>query len=338
MGWFDSILYPIMVAVGWVMVQAHNVLLWIGMDPRSGWTWTLSIVALVLIVRVILIPLFVRQIKAQRGMQAVQPELKKLQRRYKGKTDPASRQAMQAEMQKIYKEHGTSPFASCVPLLAQSPIFFALFRVLFSMPLIAAGTYKRPNLGPITQDVAIDFNAGQIFGASLSDIFLQTDVVQTKVVAAVLIVAMSLTTMFTQKQLTMKNMAKPAADDGAPAGPLGDPQQMQKMMVYLFPVIFAISGVNLPIGVLIYWTTTNVWSLGQQWWVIRNSPTPGSEAWHKAEARKKAKAAKKAARLGTTLEDEEQVNPTDITDQFKPTGQRIQPKKSAPRSKRKRKK
>lgn len=337
MGWFDSLLRPIMVVVAWIMVKAHDLLIALGMDRENGWTWTLSIVALVIVIRIVLIPLFVRQIKAQRGMQAVQPELQKLQKRYKGKTDPASRQAMQAEMQKIYKDAGTSPFASCMPLLAQSPIFFALFRVLYSIPQLAAGTYVRDKLGPLNQDVALEFNRSEIFGASLSDIFLQSDATNVKIVAAVLIVAMSLTTMFTQKQITMKNMVKPTGD--APAGPLGDPAQMQKMMVYLFPVIFAISGVNLPIGVLIYWTTTNVWTLGQQWWIIRNSPTPGSEAWKKAEERKKAKAAKKAQKLGMSLEDyQQQVNPEKVVEQAKQVGQRVQPKKNVPRSKRKGKK
>lgn len=333
MGWFDSILYPIMVAVAWVLVQAHSALIWLGMDGTSGWTWALSIVALVLLIRIILIPLFVRQIRAQRGMQEVQPELQKLQRKYQGRTDPASRQAMQAEMQKIYSDAGTSPFASCLPVLAQSPIFFALFRVLFSLPLIAAGNYSRPNLGPITQEVAIEFNSSEVFGASLSEIFLQTDSTSARIVAAVLIVVMSLTTMFTQRQLTMKNMAQPTTTPNTPPGPMGDPQQMQRMMVYLFPVIFAISGVNLPIGVLVYWTTTNLWSLGQQWWVIRNSPTPGSEAWHKYQARQKAKAAKKAAKSGTPLE-ELNANP-EITEIIKPSGQRVQPKRGGPRSKRK---
>lgn len=131
MSWFDTILSPIMWVVAWIMVLAHRAFVAIGL-PDSGWSWILSIVVLVIVIRIILIPLFVRQIKAQRGMQMVQPEIQKLQKKYKGKTDPASRQAMQQEMMAIYREAGTSPFASCLPLLAQSPIFFALFRVLIS--------------------------------------------------------------------------------------------------------------------------------------------------------------------------------------------------------------
>lgn len=341
MGWFDTILYPIKVVVAWIMVNAHDALVAIGMSEQSGWTWALSIVALVIVIRIILIPLFVRQIKAQRGMQLVQPEIQKLQKKYKGKTDPASRQAQQAEMMAIYREAGTSPFASCLPLLAQSPIFFALFRVLFTAPQIANGTFERPNLGPLTQPVAEDFIQSEIFGATLSSIFLQSDLLNVKIVAAVLIVAMSLTTMFTQKQITMKNVVirDPAE---TPAGPLGDPMRMQRMMVYIFPVIFAISGVNLPIGVLIYWTTTNLWTLGQQWWIIRNSPTPGSEAEAKYLERKARKAAKRAERRGITpgeISSGEVVGGGSVLeeDPTEPKRQRVQPKKNQPRSKRKRK-
>src|SRR5690625_194123 len=94
MGFFDAVLWPLKVAVAWIMVQAHDALTFLGMDAAGGWTWVLSIVALVVVIRVLLIPLFVRQIKASRGMQVVQPEIQKLQKKYKGKTDPASRQAI----------------------------------------------------------------------------------------------------------------------------------------------------------------------------------------------------------------------------------------------------
>ena len=125
-----KILYPLEYAVAWIMVGWHSLLSGIGMDPASGWTWAFSIVGLVIVIRIILIPLFVKQIKASRGMQLIQPQMQAIQKKYKGKTDPESRQAMTQETMALYKESGTNPFASCLPIILQAPIFFALFRVL----------------------------------------------------------------------------------------------------------------------------------------------------------------------------------------------------------------
>ncbi len=228
----------------------------------------LSIVGLVIIIRILLIPLFFKQIKASRGMQMLQPEMQAIQKKYKGKTDPASREAMSRETMDLYKKHGTNPFASCMPILLQSPIFFALFRVLNGLVPISDGSSKP--IGPIDASVASDIESSSVFGAQLSDVFLRTDDLQTKIVIAVLIIAMCATTFFTQRQLTMKNMPKAALE-----GPMAS---TQKMMLYVFPFIFAVSGVNFPVGVLVYWTTTNLWSMGQQFYTIRRMPAPGSEA------------------------------------------------------------
>lgn len=327
MDWFDGILYPLKWAVAWIMVQAHAGLTALGMSADGGWTWLLSIVALVVVIRILLIPLFVRQIKASRGMQLVQPEIQKLQKRYKGKTDPASRQAMQQEMMQIYRDNGTSPFASCLPLLAQMPIFFALFRVLDSLDDVAAGTYQRgDSIGLLTQELAAQAEQSSIFGASLSSTFIGSDVINVKIICAVLVVIMSATTLFTQRQLTMKNMPQSALDN-----PLA---RQQRVLMYVLPLVFAFSGVNFPIGVLVYWSTSNLWSMGQQWWVIRNNPTPGSEA----ERIYKERQARKAAKRGPKpLEDAEPETPETLEDEpSKPqSGQRKQPKKGS-RSKRNR--
>ena len=130
MGVIDSILGPLELVVAWIMVAWHTGLTAIGLPATSGVTWALSIVGLVIVIRILLIPLFVRQIKASRGLQLLQPDMKKIQEKYKGKSDQASREAMTREMMALYKHHGTNPLASCLPILLQSPIFFALFRVL----------------------------------------------------------------------------------------------------------------------------------------------------------------------------------------------------------------
>ncbi|MFV0252929.1 MAG: membrane protein insertase YidC [Beutenbergiaceae bacterium] len=325
MDWFDTILYPLKWVVAQIMVGAHTLLTDVlGMDPEGGWSWVLSIVALVVVIRILLIPLFVRQIKASRGMQLVQPELQKLQKKYKGKTDPASRQAMQQEMMAIYKEGGTSPFASCLPILAQAPIFFALFRVLYSLEPIAAGNYPRDSIGPLTMDVAAQAEASTIFGASLSSTFLNSDLINVKIICAVLVIIMSATTLLTQRQLTMKNMPQSALDN-----PMA---RQQRILMYILPLVFAFSGVNFPIGVLLYWTTSQLWTMGQQWWVIRNNPTPGSEAERQYLERK----ARRAAKRGVPLEDADDQNTGALEDEIPSGGQRNQPKRGAPRSKRNR--
>lgn len=314
MSWFDGLLYPIMVAVAWIMVQFHSLLTWLGLDPAGGAAWGFSIVGLVIVMRIILIPLFFKQIKASRGMQMLAPDMKKIQAKYKGKTDPASREAMSRETMELYRKHGTNPFSSCLPILAQSPIFFALFRVLNSLPQLADGTYPRPNLGPLTQDLAAQAESATILGAPLSATFMNAAqfgdaAANVRVVTIILVVAMSLTTFTTQRQLTMKNMP-PAALEGPMA-------QQQKMLMYVFPLIFAFSGVNFPIGVLIYWTTTNLWSMGQQFYTIRRMPAPGSQA----EAALKARQAKKASHKGLAIEESDT-----LTIEEKPvSGQRQQP-------------
>ena len=315
MSWFDGLLYPIMVVVAWIMVQFHSFFDWIGLDPAGGAAWALSIVGLVIVMRIILIPLFFKQIKASRGMQMLAPDMKKIQAKYKGKTDPASREAMSRETMELYRKHGTNPFSSCLPILAQSPIFFALFRVLNSLPLLAAGDYPRANLGPLNQQLASQAESATILGAPLSATFMNATqfgdaASNVRIVTILLVVAMSVTTFTTQRQLTMKNMP-PAALEGPMA-------QQQKLLMYVFPLIFAFSGVNFPIGVLIYWTTTNLWSMGQQFYTIRRMPAPGSQA----EAALKARQAKKAASKGLSIEEDGGV----LTIEERPvTGQRQQP-------------
>jgi YidC/Oxa1 family membrane protein insertase len=259
-----NILYPLKYAVAWIMVHVHGALSAIGMPEDSGWTWALSIVGLVIIIRIILIPLFVKQIKASRGMQLIQPQMQAIQKKYKGKTDPESRQAMTQETMALYKESGTNPFASCLPIILQAPIFFALFRVLNQ------NVRQSEAIGPLTKHLAQQADQSTIFGVSLSSTFVSSHAVDVKIITVVLIILMSVTTFTTQRQLMRKNM---------PAAALDNPfAKQQKMLMYVLPLVFAFSGVNFPIGVLLYWLTTNVWTMCQQFYVIRRMPAPGSLA------------------------------------------------------------
>ena len=268
MDFFTTILGPIMWGEAWIMVAWHKLFTMLGLPSESGWAWGLSIVGLTAVVRALLIPLFVKQIHASRRMQLLQPELQKIQKKYKGKTDPDSRAALQRESMELYKNTGTNPFSSCLPILVQSPFFFALFQVLNNLKAIAEGNHAA--IGPIDTARALEIEASSLFGAPLSSSFVGATNTSTKVVTVILIILMSVTTFTTQRQLMRKNMPDSALDNPF--------MKQQKVILYALPLFFAVSGINFPIGVLIYWLTTNLWSMGQQFYVIRRMPAPGSAA------------------------------------------------------------
>ena len=285
---FTSLLYPLEWVVAWIMVTAHTGLEAIGFDPAGGPAWVLSIVALVLVIRTALIPLFVRQIKASRQMQIIQPELKKVQDKYKGKSDQASREAMTKETMELYKSSKTNPFASCLPILLQMPIFFALFRVL-------NGIRSGDGIGPFRGDLVVQARAARIFGSELSATFLDPTGPWTYLVAALLVIIMSASQFYVQKMLMTKNMTPAALDSPF--------FKQQKMLLYILPVVFAVSGVGFPIGVLLYWCTTNLYSAVQQTLVIRSLPAPGSPAEKELEARRLKAAERKSARTGRPVHE-----------------------------------
>lgn len=281
----DGLLMPLKVAEAWVMVTIHKLLVAIGMSDGPGPAWVLSIVGLTVAVRVLIMPLFVKQIRSSRGMQAMQPELRALQNKYKGKKDPASQERMREEMMALYRKHGTNPLSSCLPMLIQIPIFFALFRVLARLQEIAnsAGSAHPVKIGPLTPALAADVQASSLFGAPLSSSFMNGSSATVKIVTMVLIVLMTATQFYTMHQLTMKNMPKSVTESDNPA------MRSQRMMMYGMPLIFFITGPQFQVGVLIYWLVSNVWTMGQQWWTIRNMPAVGSEAYKKRQERRRRK-------------------------------------------------
>ena len=165
MDFFQTIMFPFNWFVSVIMVGFHDGLSTIGLPAANGWTWTLSIIGLVLVIRAALIPVFVKQIKAQRGMQLLQPDMKKLQDKYKGKTDQLSRQAMAQEQMALYKKHGTNPFSACLPLLIQMPFFLALFTVLSG---ISTARVQGKGIGAMSHEQVVQFDDSSIFGAPLS--------------------------------------------------------------------------------------------------------------------------------------------------------------------------
>ncbi|MEY3856261.1 MAG: hypothetical protein RJA45_731 [Actinomycetota bacterium] len=267
-------LWPIKWVVEALLVSFHSLWTFLGFKGDDGLTWVLSIIGLVLVIRAALIPLFVKQIKGQRNMVLAQPELAALQKRYKGKTDQESRQKMATEQMEIYKRTGSNPLSSCLPLLVQMPIFSSLFFVLSDAQhgkFIAGGW--------LNTELADSFAKATFFGAPLHETFLsETATLEVKIMAAVMIVVMTATQFITQRQIIAKNQ-NPASVQNTQY------MQTQKIMLWIFPIIFAISGISFPLGVMWYWLASNFWTMGQQFVVIRSMPTEGSKAWHDRQAR-----------------------------------------------------
>lgn len=279
-GVLSAMMQPLYWAVSGLVVFFH----WLYtplFGAESGWNWTLAIISLTVVIRTLLIPLFVKQINSARSMQMLQPKMAELQKKH-----GHDRERLGQETMKMYKEEGVSPTASCLPLLLQMPIFLALFRVLEG---VSSGNV-RGHFFKINPDLVSSLQNAEIFGARLADrIFPITSFGPTQAVGIVLVVAMVAVFFVTQLQLMRKNLP--------PESLTGPMAQQQKMMLYLFPVIYAVSSAVIPIGVLIYWLTSNIWTMGQQGILIRNNPAPNTPAFIDWEERMKAKGKDPAAIL-----------------------------------------
>jgi YidC/Oxa1 family membrane protein insertase len=222
------------------------------LEPVAGaWAWGWAIVLLTITVRLVLLPLAIKQTHSMRAMQGLQPEIKKIQKKYKAdrdlmRKDPEKyrerRAKQQEEMMALYKEHNVNPAAGCLPLILQMPIFFALFTLL------------RGDRVPELADASFLWIQGLTHAPTFSE-----------PLTMVLVLAMGLTTFFSQKQM-MANNPQMAA------------QPQQKVLLYAMPVMLTFFALQIFVGVLLYWVTTNVWTIGQQWVMFRNLEPPGTTA------------------------------------------------------------
>jgi YidC/Oxa1 family membrane protein insertase len=258
------VMEPLFYAVSAILLGWHWLFTLVGVSS-DGWIWVLSIAGLTVTIRALLIPLFVKQIKSSRNMQLLQPQIKELQKKY-----GHDRQKLAEEQMKLWKETGTNPFASCLPLLLQMPIFFALFNVINNA---AKGNPR----GLLDAADAASLKQAVFLGGRIADTFMNSAHLETKIIAMFMVVAMCVTQFITQRQLMAKNMPPDAL-----TGPYA---QQQKILLYMLPIVFAVSGVAFPIGVLIYWTVSNLWTMGQQFYVIRRNPAPGTPAFHAKQVR-----------------------------------------------------
>lgn len=315
MDFIGTILWPIKWVIEALLVAFHWFFTSVGFDRDAGTTWVLSIVGLVLVVRAALIPIFVKQIKSQRRMLEVAPQLKKIQDKYKGKKDQFSREAMSRETMEMYKKTGTNPLSSCLPLLLQMPIFFGLFSVLQN------AQHEGIGVGLLTTGLSKSFGEAVFLGAPLKlAISTANGNVAVIVIASIMVVLMTSSQFITQLQIMSKNQS--------PEMKSSPMYKQQRMLLYVLPFVFLFSGFTFPLGVMFYWLVSNLWTMAQQFLVIRNMPTPGSEAALARESRM----AKKNQRRGITIVED---SPDEIPEEPKIT-QRAQPVNPKNRKKKKR--
>jgi len=252
-------------AVGWVFTHIYD-----GLKPlfgaTSGWTWALSIVILVVLMRLIMVPLFIKQMHTTRAMSSLQPQMAALRKKYKN-----DKQTLNQETMKLYQEAGVNPLMGCLPVVAQLPLFFGLFSVLRAIAEYTGGT---PKYGLPASMVHAGTQA-RILGASIADKVLFTHGAHVPLHAKLVILAavlVSMVTTFLTIRQSQKRGMMPAA---TPDNPMAS---SQKYMTYIMP-FFALTGLYWPFGLVLYWVTTNVWTLGQQWLLGRRYPyTPPAAA------------------------------------------------------------
>jgi YidC/Oxa1 family membrane protein insertase len=260
-------LNPLYDAVAWVIMRIHS---GVGavINPDSGLAWVLTLVILVVLMRLILLPLFIKQMHATRKMSALAPQMQELRKKYKG-----DRQTLNEETMKLYRENGVNPLGGCLPLVAQLPLFFALFGVLRAISDWHPGL---PLPYGLTEPVIQSALHADIFGATIADKFLFAppgEPFQAKIVILCAVIVSVTTTFLTVRQSTKRGMTPQMTPDN----PLAS---SQKFMQYIVP-LFALSGLYWAFGLVLYWMTTNIWTLGQQYMLFKRFPsltTPATAA------------------------------------------------------------
>ncbi|GAA3423854.1 membrane protein insertase YidC [Streptosporangium sandarakinum] len=258
--------------LNWLYTAVAHVITWIHqgyssfLSPDSGLTWALTIITLTVLMRLLIFPLFLKQMRSSRKMQELAPKVQELRKRYKN-----DKQRMNQEVMALYQGAGANPLGGCLPIVAQFPIFISMFTVLRAM---ADGHTK---FG-MTKELVDSARAAHIFGAPLPATFWSSaeqiqalggaHPIQTKVVLALFVAVSSLTTFLTVRQSVTRSMAQ------MPDNPMA---QQQKILMYISP-LFAIFSLNFPLGLILYWVTTNLWTLGQQHWFYSRHPSPVVDA------------------------------------------------------------
>ncbi len=315
---FALLMWPIKWVIEAILVGFHTIVVALGGDPGSGLTWVLSIVGLVLVIRSAMIPLTVRQIVSSRKSLEIQPEIQRIQKKYRGKKDQFSREAMQRETMEAYKKAGTNPFASCLPLLIQMPIFLGLVQVLTD------ANAQKPGVGLLTRELAVLFSQSTLFDVVPLHMTMQAGFAEGSVpviiTAILLTLIMCATQFYTQLQIMTKNQT--------PAMKESPMYKQQRILLYIIPVFLLVSAWLFPLGTMFYWLVSNIYTLVQQLIIINKLPTPGSEAALAREARM----ARKRQRMG--LPPVEDAQSAESQAEIDTRTQRRQPRSKKPKSQR----
>ncbi|MBB2955862.1 YidC/Oxa1 family membrane protein insertase [Bifidobacterium commune] len=265
-GWVYKILTPIEWLMSEIMYWFHRLMTMIGL-PSKGTSWIFSIIFLVLIVHALVLPIYAKQMRGMAKMQAIQPKLMRIQKKYKGKTDQASKEAMSRETMKLYEDNKVNPMGSCLPMLIQGPVFMCMFYMLSAIPYIAHGS--RTALGAFDKATAAEFADTQLFGLKISNTFGMADL-SGKIIIGIFTFMMCAAMWYMQFNNMRKNL--PAASME------GSQYKMQQVMTWLFPLMYIFSAISMPFAVLIYWLTSNICNMLRSLWQVRVFPTPGSPA------------------------------------------------------------
>lgn len=295
-GWFYTILRPLEIALTYVIKFFHDILTAIGVIGGQGVAWVISVMLLVVLVRLLILPLFIKQMVSMRNMQAMQPQLQKIQRKYKGKNDQASREAMSRETMKLYQENHANPAGSCLPALLQSPVFMAMFYTLSAVTYIANG--QRGPLGAFNKEVSTEFANAKVFNITLASMFNSEDT-GGKITIGIFVALMCLTMFYSQWHNVRRNMPRTSMQ--------GNSYRTQMAMSFIFPIMYIFSGITFPFAVLVYWLTNNMWTLGQTFWQVYNMPTPDSPAAEAKEKRDYKREQARRKRAGEISIEEEEL-------------------------------
>ncbi|GAA2618022.1 membrane protein insertase YidC [Actinomadura fulvescens] len=242
--------------VAQLIVWIHTGLSSIGIDKDSGWAWGGTILLLTVFLRLLLFPLFVKQIHASKKMQELNPKIQQLRKKYKN-----DKQRLNQEVMKLYQENGANPLSGCLPILVQMPVFIGLFQVLKKISDADAGQ----GVFAMTPELVKSAQEAPIFGAKIPDTFLNAwdaGAVAAIVVTGIAVIISSCTTFFTVRSSMQRQKLQGTMDDNNPM------MQAQKMMVFLAP-LFGLFGIGFPLGVLMYWVTSNSWTLAQQHYIYK---------------------------------------------------------------------
>ncbi|WP_248964639.1 membrane protein insertase YidC [Sphaerisporangium perillae] len=259
-----TFLEPLYTAVATVIAWIHAAYSII-IPPDNGLNWALTIITLTVLMRLLIFPLFLKQMRSSKKMQELAPKVQELRKKYKN-----DKQRMNQEVMKVYQTAGANPLGGCLPVVAQFPIFISVFTVLRAIAEDKAAH-------GMTQQLVDSARAAHIFGAPIPATFftssaeiqaLGADPIVTKIILGIFVAISSTTTFLTVRQSVTRSMAQ------MPDNPMA---QQQKILMYISP-LFAIFSLNFALGLILYWVTTNLWTLGQQHWFYSRHPMPVVDA------------------------------------------------------------